>query len=269
MKLLFSEATPDYPNYQFPYAVLAVSEAAELAFQFYERGFLRLPGNPARYYLCRSVRVNLSKFRPSSENRRILRKGADLVLEIVPRAEFHLEEVVVRMCLRCALERFGHDVMSEARLREVIHSEQTSHVLQYRRGEHILGLVTSLLEPPHLVHYHFAFHDVDGGVPSLGLYMMTSAVALFAERSIEYAYLGTCYSRRALYKTQFEGIEFFNGMRWSSDLSELKYLIDRTAEHSRPVKHLLECRDYLERFASGALDGLVRDSMLCLDFEKA
>ncbi|MGZ8898777.1 MAG: hypothetical protein ACXW3Z_01660, partial [Limisphaerales bacterium] len=62
----------------------------------------------------------------------------------------------------------------------------------------------------------------------------------------EHLYLGTCYSERALYKTQFSGFEFFNGFRWSTHLAELKYLVGRQGQ--TPGKHLLESQEYLSNF---------------------
>lgn len=252
MRLLFSEASSDYSNYQFRYAVWAVPDPGDRPAQLYEHGFLRSPGEPPRYYLCRSVRVELAKFRASSENRRILRKGAELTLNIYPREDYLPSPAVKEMCLRCASERFGEGVIGEARFAKLLASGQTSHVLEYRLGERVVGLVTALFDAPEMAHYHFAFYDLDAGVPSMGMYMMTRAIVEFAERRFRYAYLGTCYSKNALYKTQFEGVEFHSGVRWSAELEELKYLLERAGDG----EHLLESAEYLEQFAGGRLDGL-------------
>ena len=75
MKLLFSEHKPDYGNYIFPYAIWAVPERGESPADIFNAGFLPSSRNLDRFYLCRHVRVNLEKFKPSSENRRVLRKG--------------------------------------------------------------------------------------------------------------------------------------------------------------------------------------------------
>ena len=75
MKLLFSEQNSDYEHYQFPYAIWAVPEEGESPSDIFDAGFLPSSRNLDRFYLCRQVRVNLAKFKPSSENRRILRKG--------------------------------------------------------------------------------------------------------------------------------------------------------------------------------------------------
>ena len=76
--------------------------------------------------------------------------------------------------------------------------------------------------------------------------MMTSAVELFAERGLEFLYLGSCYLPDAVYKTQFVGAEFFNGVRWSANLDELKYLIRRDQQEIR--QHLLETEEYRQTF---------------------
>ena len=75
MKLLSSEAKTDYAHYIYPYAVWAFPEPGETPADFFEHGFLPSSRNLDRFYLCRQVRVDLRKFRASSENRRILRKG--------------------------------------------------------------------------------------------------------------------------------------------------------------------------------------------------
>ena len=91
MKLLFSEATPDYANYIFPYAIWAFPEQDETPADLFNAGFLPSSRNLDRFYLCRQVRVNLAKFQPSSENRRILRKGGGLTSMLIPRSEFESE----------------------------------------------------------------------------------------------------------------------------------------------------------------------------------
>jgi len=84
------------------------------------------------------------------------------------------------------------------------------------------------------------------------MFMMTSAVALFAGRGVKHLCLGTCYSQTALYKTQFAGAEFFNGFRWSEDLDELKFIIQR--DQKELTQHLLETGEYRDEFYQGSLE---------------
>jgi hypothetical protein len=76
--------------------------------------------------------------------------------------------------------------------------------------------------------------------------MMTHAINHFCELGYRYLYLGSCYLENALYKTQFSGSQFFNGVRWSEDLKELKYLIKRGKQDQ--FQHLLEVDDYRRMF---------------------
>jgi hypothetical protein len=88
--------------------------------------------------------------------------------------------------------------------------------------------------------------------------MMTSAAAFFAERKCRRLYLGTCYSQTALYKTQFAGAEFFNGVGWSDDMAELKFILRRDA--GELSEHLLEDEDYRRLFHGASLDKIAAAS---------
>jgi hypothetical protein len=75
---------------------------------------------------------------------------------------------------------------------------------------------------------------------------MALTLADFKDRGYTYGYLGTCYTERALYKTRFPGMEFFNGWGWSADRRELHFLVQR--DERTPARHLLETDDYTTFF---------------------
>ncbi|MGA2862905.1 MAG: hypothetical protein ABSF95_00280 [Verrucomicrobiota bacterium] len=260
MKLLFSEARPDYGHYIFPYAIWAFPEPGETPADLFGRGFLPSSRNLDRFYLCRQVRVALRHFRPSSENRRVLRKGAGLVATLKTRAEFDYTPERRGFCKAYADARFGKDVMSYQRLDSLFQARLTSHVLLFAEASTgaQVGLVTLYLEPPALAYYYYAFYDLAYFSRNLGMFMMTWAVADFASRGFDFLYLGSCYQPNALYKTQFSGAQFFNGVRWSADLEELKYLMRRG--ESEPVQHLLEVEEYRRLFYEGELPELASAS---------
>lgn len=249
MKLLFSEARPDYGHYVFPYAVWAFPESGETAGDLFARGFLPSSRNLDRFYLCRNVRVDLRRFVPSSENRRVLRKGGGIEPVLLPRSEFVYDAERRAFCKAYADRRFGSEVMTWERLDGLFASRITSHVLVFRDVEQgrEVGVVTLYLEPPAVAYYYNAFYDLGLSGRNLGLYMMTSALRLLSGLGYGHAYLGSCYTASAMYKTQFAGVEFFNGYRWSANLEELKYLIRRQSED--PSGHLLESEQYRREFA--------------------
>ena len=260
MKLLFSEQNSDYEHYQFPYAIWAMPEAGEAPSDIFNAGFLPSSRNLDRFYLCRQVRVNLTKFNPSSENRRILRKGVDIDVKVVPRDKYDYTAERRQFFKTYADIKFGKDIMTFERLDGLFSSPIISHLLVFidvKTGAEV-GAATVYIEGKELAFYYYAFYDLNYYARNLGMFMMTSAVALFAERGVKHLYLGTCYSQNALYKTQFAGAEFFNGFRWSDNLDELKYLLRRQAEPQH--QHLLESVEYRETFYSGDAAGITNAS---------
>ena len=231
MKLLFSEAQSDYGRYLFPYVIYAVPEAGEAPADLFNAGFLPSARGLGQFYLCRNVRVDLAKFKPSSENRRIL--------------EFYGNY---------AAARYGKGVMPQERLELTFNSPVATHLLVFTDAQSgaELGVVVLYLEAPRVAFYRYSFYDLNRFNRSLGLFLMTSAAVYFAQEKFTHLYLGTCYSERAFYKTQFAGVEFFNGFRWSQNLDELKFQLRR--EKEKTGNHLLENAEFREMFYPGELE---------------
>ena len=247
MKLLFSEAQADYAHYIFPYAIWAFPEPGETPADLFNAGFLPSSRNLDRFYLCRQLRVRLADFVPSSENRRILRKGEGIVAKLIPRSEFEFTPARREFYKNYTNAKFGSGGMSYERLDSLFNSPITSHVLQFSDGSGSeIGAVTLYLEPEALAFYYYAFYDLNHPVRNLGMFMMTTAVQLFAARGYKHLYLGSCYTQNALYKTQFPGCEFFNGFSWSDNLEELKFLVKRGQQET--CEHLLESESYRKEF---------------------
>ncbi len=256
MKLLFSEFDPDYSRYLFPYVVWAIPEPPETPADLYAAGFH--PGSPGleRFVLCRHLRVHLPEFRLSSENRRILRRGEGLEVEVVPREDFTCTSQVRNAWLAFAETRFGAGVMPSARLDGLLSGRVINRVIVCRdsaEGGREVGHALLYVESSRMAHYYYAFYDLTHRVRSLGLFLMTSALVLFQRSGFEYVYLGTCYSERALYKTQFAALEFFNGISWSRNLKELKFLVHRNGRE----RHLLEEPWFVD--ARGGLDSVAAE----------
>jgi len=227
MKLLFSEARPDYSRYHYPYVVWGFLEPSETPADAFAAGFL--PGLPSmeRWYLARQIRVPLRSWNPTSENRRVLRKASGLRCDLVAKAGFDFSAERRRRWLEYAARRWGPGVMPVERLERVISGAVISHVLHFTDAVSGRDAGTALLhlEAPRMGFYYYAFFDETPEARHTGMAMMTRAVDWFAAAGFDHLHLGTCYSERALYKTQFTGVEFFNGFRWSSNLAELKHLI--------------------------------------------
>jgi len=227
VKLLFSEAEPDHAHYVYPYVVWGFLEAGETPADAFSSGFLPSSPHLDRFYLARHLRLPLGEWKASSENRRVLRKAARLKMDLVPKPEFDYSPMRRASWLRFADARFGAGVMSGERLDRLMAGRVITHLLHFSdpaNGEDV-GTVLMYVEAPRLAYYYYAFYTLDPDLKSAGLGMMVSAAEHFLGSGCLHLYLGTCYAEKALYKTQFEPLEFFNGFRWSRNMAELKHLI--------------------------------------------
>jgi arginyl-tRNA--protein-N-Asp/Glu arginylyltransferase len=261
MKLLFSETRSDYARYVYPYVIWAIPEPGETPADCYEHGFLPASPDLDAFHLCRNLRVDLCEFSLTSENRRILRKNPDLEGRLIPRAEFDYTRERRQAWKVFADERFGEGVMPFERLDRLMNGRVISHLLSFTESETGRDVGSALLyvEAPRVAHYYYAFYDLDRRERNLGLWMMTWAIQHFAGLGFRHLHLGTCYSRRALYKTQFRGTEFFNGNCWSTNLEELKFLLARE-EEDKADRHLLDNSAYLAWFWEEELARLMERS---------
>jgi hypothetical protein len=260
VKILLSEARPDYAGYVFPYAVWGFPEPGETPATALSLGFLPSGSDLSRFYLCRQVRVPLDGFRPSSENRRILRKGDGIAASLLPIADFEATEGRVAMCLECAAARWSSPPDRD-RIERIFRAKTTTHVLSFRDSSGLeCGLVTLYLEGA-TAFYSNAFYELDHVVENLGMFLMTESVRFLAQSGFHHLHLGTCYSTGALYKTGFAGVQFFDGRRWSDDLAALKHMI---ARQETGTGHLLEDSQYLERFLPEGLEWAAGQSPLLL-----
>lgn len=257
MKLVFSEYSASYDGYRFPYQVLGFREKKDNLAQVYYDGWLPFRSKKDWFLMSRSSRVRLSDFQLSSENRRILKKTDGVSFSVIPVERFEYTPGVQKFCKRFADERFGKGVMPAAAIRKILSGEgNCTHVMVYRRGANkakfsaeslaldVVGYV-GIVTHGHFLHYAHPFYDLNGN-PDSGMGMMVRAVQWAKDQTKQFVYLGTVYGEKSKYKTQFTGFEFFNGMLWSDDLDELKYLISREGD-----EYLLQDERYRDKFLEG------------------
>lgn len=253
MRILHSEAPPDYARYVFPYVVWGFLESGERPADALAAGFLPSSPDLDRFYLCRQIRIVLNRFRPSSENRRILRHGEGIACDLVEASQFEWSDRRREFCREYANRRWSTPP-GEGRLDRIFTRPITSHVAVFSDPDgREVGLV-SLLQDRTTWFYSNAFYEPQA--PSgRGAFLMTTLVDRLSRQGASHLHLGTCYSRSALYKTQFEGVEFFDGVGWKDDLALLKLLLSR--EERGVAGHLLEDPAYVEQAFPDGIDHAV------------
>ena len=238
MRILFSEYQTDYASYTFSYAVYCQQEATHEVPDIYDQGFLPYTGDLSLaenyFYLARSLRVDLRRFASLSENRRVDRKIQPLAIEmnVIERTAFDVtDEAFVQFCQSYAEERFAGGSMSSARLSYVFRRNLITHVFRFTTPGKTYGYVLAVVAEG-MLHYWFSFYDTNYmRSHSLGKWMMWKVIDWAQQQKLTYAYIGTCYRQKSLYKVRdHKGAEFFDGQGWNADVSFLKTLCQRDEE---------------------------------------
>lgn len=202
-------------------------EPSDSLASLYAQGYLPYSGAKNLcdiFYSARSARIILPAFELTSENRRIARKF-DGSFTKERAADFAPDDAFYGFCLNYFVHKHGAEAMPRERLETVMHSGLVSATTAYRdirTGETAAYVLE--VEEGSMAHYWFSFYDVAYARQSLGLWLMLDALRDAKERGLAEYYLGTVYGDKALYKTNFSPLEWWDGAGWSRDTAALKLL---------------------------------------------
>ncbi|MCL4392839.1 GNAT family N-acetyltransferase [Patescibacteria group bacterium] len=172
----------------------------------------------------KGLRVNISKFELSSENRRILRKEASVkcIVKKLPYSNYTYS--IQKMGASFYAEKFGKGVFSAYKIAEIFTKQDNlnfNYVFEFRKDNKSVGFAISFMNKD-IIHYSYPFYDLDLNDRDLGLGMMSKVLEYAKDHDIKYVYLGSVYKKESLYKLQFRGGEWFDGYKWRDDLNTLK-----------------------------------------------
>ena len=229
MKLFLQEFAHDYKKYLFGYTLHAEREESDVVDDLYNEGFLPYTGDTQvvnTFYMARSCRVDLDKFSISSENRRIQKKLLTHTFNktIHPAEHYINDDKFINFCLEYFTKRHGADIFSKERLQFVLSFSKEVEVIHYTNEHKETIAYVIEVKGRNASQYWFSFYQVDTALPSLGLWLMLDNIIAAQEQKIKHYYLGTVYGEKALYKTNFNALEYWDGNAWQQNITELKRL---------------------------------------------
>ncbi|MBI2674668.1 MAG: hypothetical protein HYX22_02955 [Candidatus Yanofskybacteria bacterium] len=249
MRKFHSEFGHNYKAYSFGYAGYCVREKKDKISDIYAAGYLPYSGSPGVkdiFYMARSARFPLSSFVLSSENRRVAKKfdpvveisavsgktkpkphyGASdkLVRESIPFKNFDIrDKSFIDFCSDYFLKRHGPLVMPEERLKTILNYGLITDIISYSMNDKPVAYVFEVSDK-NMTHFWYSFYDISLIYQSLGMWLMLDSARHAQKAGKKNFYVGTVYGEKALYKTAFENIEFWNGGEWVADKKHLKKL---------------------------------------------
>lgn len=223
-----SEFGHNYKTYSFGYANYCVREKNDRISDIYFSGYLPYSGSPkvkGIFYMARSARVSLEALNLSSENRRVAKKfDGRLTRESTPFKNFNIhDEDFINFCTDYFAKRHGPLVMPEERFKTILSHGLITDVVSYSKYGKPVAYVFEVSDK-NMTHFWYSFYGLDLVHKSLGMWLMLDSARHAENAGRSYFYVGTVYGEKALYKTAFKRLEYWDGSNWVADVKKLKAL---------------------------------------------
>lgn len=226
MKIFASEFGHSYETYSFAYSIYLKRELGDNLSLIYEKGFLPYSGSKDIkdiFYMARGTRADIRTWEPTSENRRVLRMFDDQFEKNIRSVEdVRTDERFFELCLSYFNLAHG-SVMPRERLELILDMGLISTVAEYTK-DGVPQAYLLLVEDENISHYWFSFYNHEYAKTSLGMWLALDHIRDLSKSNKKYFYFGTCYAEKALYKTNVEPLEFWNGKEWINNTPLLKSL---------------------------------------------
>jgi len=199
----------------------------------------------------RSVRIDLKKFELTSENRRVIKKteGLSVASKKLPLSDYDF--TLGKLAKDFYDTKFGAGIMSAQKIKEMLTDASKSNfnvLLTYSlpsetgtaKAESNAPTSTSTtptapaknpcgyaicFASESILHYSYPFYDLTTAPKDMGLGMMLRAILHAKELNLKYVYLGSLQRPGDVYKLQFDGLEWFDGKVWKTDVEEVKRIL--------------------------------------------
>jgi arginyl-tRNA--protein-N-Asp/Glu arginylyltransferase len=201
--------------------------------EMYDRGYVFTRIGRGVMHQTRSVRIDLSKFELSSENRRILKKVESVSMQTISIPLTTYDFKIGKLAKDFYDTKFGPGIMSAAKIKEVLTDVTKSNfneIFEYSTGSPV-GY-TICYRNANMVHYSYPFYDLNTSPKDMGLGMMIKAIDWAKAHGLTYVYLGSLQRPTDTYKLQFKGLEWFDGTVWSQDEEKVRNILKSATEAS-------------------------------------
>lgn len=199
----------------------------------YENGFVFTRMGKGMMQQTRSVRIDLSRFNLTSENRRILKKTQEILgpkIIGLPLRDYDFK--TGKLAKDFYDTKFEKGIMSAQKVKEMLSDADKSNFNTFLTYSLSTSTNTSTdigfvicNQTSSLLHYSYPFYDLALAPKDMGLGMMIRAIEYAKSINLKCIYLGSLQRPSDTYKLQFEGLEWFDGKIWNTDLEEAKKVL--------------------------------------------
>lgn len=214
------------PNYLSYDKTKILDESDSNIESMYDHGYVFTRIEKGLMNQTKSLRIDLSKFSLTSENRRILRKTEDLIFNVIDlpinsgEYDWHIHKIAKDFYSI----KFGYNTFSASKIKELVVSAHNfnklfSYIVTTISKESIGYCICR--ETQNLFHYCYPFYDLEKSSNNMGMGMMLKSILWAQDCHKKYVYLGSLSRPGDKYKLQFNGLEVWDNEKQEWETIEI------------------------------------------------
>ena len=249
MKLIFDHITGKLTNHDLIYSLaLAQFKKKEYSFAF-ENGWIPLSWyytklDKLTWINARNTRLLLNKFTFSKKQRKILRKK-DITVEVHDKLDDTLFTTISDIYKKYIRYKKFHetDFEKESEFFKKEDNIDWKYFIYYHKDKPIAFTELKVFDSKHVLTGQFAW-DYQHPKLGMGTYATLYDIDWSIKNKCKKYYLAYGYEKSNIYKSRFDGFEFWNGRSWLSD----KTLYKKLCEHDTEVNTIQELNAYQKKY---------------------
>ena len=249
MNLIFDHITGKLTNHDLIYSLaLAQFKKKEYSFAF-ENGWIPLSWyytklDKLTWINARNTRLLLNKFTFSKKQRKILRKK-DITVEVYNKLDDALFTTISSIYKKYIKHKKFHekDFEEESEFFKKEDNIDWKYFIYYFQNKPIAFTEIKVFDSKHVLTGQFAW-DYENPKLSIGTYATLYEIDWSIKNKCKKYYLAYGYEKSNIYKSRFDGFEFWNGRSWLND----KTLYKKLCEYDTEVNTIEELNAYQKKY---------------------
>ena len=249
MKLFFDHITGKLTNYDFIYSLaLAKFEEKEYC-QAFENGWIPLSWyytklDELTWINARNTRLLLSKFTFSKKQRKTLRKK-DITVKVYDKLDDALFTIVSNIYKKYIQYKKFHekDFEEESEIFEKEDYIDWKYFIYFYKDKPVAFTELKVFNSKHVLTGQFAW-DYQNPKLGMGTYATLNEIDWSIKNKYKKYYLSYGYENTSVYKSRFDGFEFWSGRSWIDNKSVYKKL----CEHDTEITTIPELNRYQRKY---------------------
>ena len=177
----------------------------------------------SHWYQARQTRINLKNFQETRSTKKARKKCKNIEVEYLKAKDVNLN--IIKNIFQKYFEYRNFKPWKLEPLLE-LEIERKHFILYLQEGSPIAFTFLRDVGLNSVFSTQFAW-DYENPKLYLGKYANLAEIDYCINNNKEYMYLGVGYEKSCIYKSDYQGFEFWTGEKWSNDVEHYKFLCER------------------------------------------